>query len=279
MPIKIRTNEGQEPNTRAITLEELHQGRQRFLQHYSSCHGPYEGVTFSIEWDMLQEAVTAFQDLHAIEPENIAVRFFHSFHPGNQLTGDPGELYLHMQLLTMQATNITDFGRAVWQLVDEPSVWYTLKQDQFDAVEMEDALSMIPMYMHNFQYRATPHAQTYQVLADGPHEKYVKSLTYPWFTEIWAMYNENEQPPNARINFASVSYTGLDKGDTGVEWPHGLALYLTDEHGHDMLNNDQTMILFSYKGADMATQCPPKCGSYIVAPYAVMPDTITLKRK
>lgn len=258
MPIRI-SDSPDSPGTMAISLEQFEQGRQNFKDHYSLYQAAdpeqFGGQDFKILWSDLQTAVDDFASLYSIPLEEVALRFVHCYDPAPE-----NALYLRVQLCRLGTTGITSYEKDVFALHTSDSAWYQLKEMSMMHTGNQETTDAT--YMNNFVYNETQ-GSTPVLLADGM-STFVQALVFPWENEILAMYNQNGQPDDAKIHFASTSYVDSNyQGMSAVTWPHGMVMYLENEEG-PMLNNDTTaLVMFSYKGCDMATTCPPQCNSYV----------------
>lgn len=256
MPIRL-VHGSNDTNPMEVTLDDFEQAVKDFEDHYSLEEGSHEftGADYAVEYDDLEACITDFADEYDVNPEDIGVRFIHCFNPEDQV------LYMRMQLCTMQATDDVIDGHRVYSLNLEytAKAWFSVTEGTIAATE--DYNQEDESYRNSFYYK-TPDG-SYELLADGT--TFVNSLTYPWYYEIQAMYTQNGSPDDAKIHFASGSYLVEAEGE--IPWPHGLIMYLEDADGDIMMNDNDYISMFTYKGADFGTACPPHCNVYI-APTA-----------
>jgi hypothetical protein len=272
MPVRITTTDTQDPASFAVTLDEFNKGLTNFDNHYHLASGGEFVKDYTIQWGDLQSAVTEYLNTYPVAEENVAMCFTHCY---TQQTS----LYLQLLICEMQPTTITENGRQVWQILNNNhQLWYNLTPGNPDPGST--ALTpgnMTPSnpgalatdeYLHSFIYVEDSEADE-ELLADDGGLRFVRTITFPWKNEILEMYEDNTPyTGEALIHFACCSYTE-PAGDTDVTWPHGLVMYMQDDNT-TYLNNDSSIVTFSYKGADFGTMCPPKCGSYVVPPAAVL---------
>ncbi|MEZ5018486.1 MAG: hypothetical protein R2800_15605 [Flavipsychrobacter sp.] len=254
MPVKISPITGGN-SSEVITLNEYEQGRLHFDMHYfkSADALPFEGKDFNVLWDDLSNAVSQFTTMYAVPASDVALRFVHCFDIGTN------ELYLRLQICTMDPP-IMKLDHQFYPLNTTNEAWYEIRQGVFAPTPDKTLLGT--EYFDRFYYKA-PNSEVLERLADGGLEKYVRNLVLPWEIEIERMYLDNGSPVGAFINFGACSYTEVIPGTEAVLWPHGLVLYLSDSTGGKMLNNEDYISIFHYKGADFATQCPPICHGYL----------------
>lgn len=254
MPIKISPILGGN-SSEVITLDEYEQGRHHFDIHYfkSAEALPFEGKDFNVAWDDLSNAVNQFTSTYGVPASDVAFRFVHCFDISTN------ELYLRLQICTLNPP-IIKLDHQFFPLNTTNEAWYELRQGSFTPTANHTLMGA--EYFERFFYR-TPHTEVLEKLADGGTEKYVRNLVFPWQVEIEQMYIDNGCPEGAFLNFGACSYTETIPGTEAVKWPHGLVMYLSDAAGNKLLNNEDYIIIFHYKGADAGTQCPPVCHGYL----------------
>lgn len=255
MPVKISSIQSDDP--RVITFDEYQFGRDNFQMHYyKSPGGPeanvFAGQDFTVPWDDFYGAVYDFYTANSIDPEDVALRFVHCYDENNNC------LFLRLQICSLGTPYFNTEGYQVFPLVTTPCAWYELNDGTIASTG--DTTLKGSVYFENLYYKADPGTENYEKLADGVN-KYVENFVYPWASEVYAMYTDNEEPEDASIHFASCSYTDPPV-ESNVVWPHGNVLYLSTPT-HTYLNNDESMVLFSNKGCDMGSLCPPNCDVYI----------------
>lgn len=255
MPVKITTVDNS-TDPRVISLDAFKHGRANFSLHYfyTDTASEYTGDVIQIQWEALQNAVTNYMTVNSVPENQVALRFVHCFDLAQE------SLYMRLQICRMvPSTTPPPPGTSmVYDLISTGAKWYEIKQDSFAptvVTTMENT-----EYLNNFYYKEEPQAATMQVLSSGP-AKYVKNLTMPWASEVKLMYEENGSPINAWLNLASCSYMESPVY-SNVLWPHGLVLFLSDDTNDPYLDNDDSIVVFHNKGADMATVCPPTCNVY-----------------
>ena len=254
MPVKISSTQSDDP--RVISLDEYEFGRENFDMHYYKDPGAeqteFSGQDFKVPWDNFFSAVHDFYTTNSIDPENVALRFVHCFDElGNSL-------YLRMQICSFGTPYFNNEGYQVFPIEATPCAWYDLKESSITP--STDTTLKGQAYFDTMFYLVDPQGQDFENL-DSAVNKYVENFTYPWNSEVYQLYLDNGEPTGADIHFASCSYTATPQ-QANVVWPHGNVLYLS-EGTHVFLDNDDYMVIFSNKGADSGTLCPPDCGVYI----------------
>ncbi|WP_276132381.1 hypothetical protein [Polluticoccus soli] len=268
MPVRILKDESSDPASLAITKEKLEQGIRNFKKHYSLYPSGSQEFSsdFSIPWNYLEQAVNDYQgQFPSVPVSEIAIRFVHCYNTAT------ASLYLRMQICQMQATTITDYDNPVYQLLANGcESWYDVAENSIAATPSAACSFSDPVYLDSFEYTLEEGSTPQELSADGGFT-YVRTLTFPWEAEIYQMYQDNgaptDPPDNVRLHFCAASYTESEPGADAVLWPHGLVLYL-EVNDEKLLDNDSTVSMFSYKGCDMATLCPPRCNGYF-APVGV----------
>lgn len=199
-----------------------------------------------------------FATTNSISPSDIGIRLVHCYDSTNNV------LYLRMQICVLDATEITDHERNVYELNTNVSEWYELREGT--AVTTLDHNTYDSNYLNYFYYSSNPlpNSDPLDNLATDGGTTYVRNLVFPW-SQIAQMYANNSNPSGADIHFAACSYTEAVSGDTAVEWPHTLVLYLSTIGGALLDNTNNPGAIFENKGADGGTLCPPKCDVYIDA--------------
>lgn len=255
MPVQLSIEDQNSPQI--ITLEEYHLGRLHFDTHYfhTAAALPFGGQDFSVLWDDLNNAVNQFATNASVPLNTVALRFVHCYDVINN------HLYLRLQICTLEPVPITRAGHDFYPLNTSVCDWYEIKQGSF-MLTQNHLLEGVEYFEH-FYYEIPGSGGTMQKLADGGGDTYVRNLVFPWEAEILQMYNDNNNPENAYINFGACSYVESIPGTESVMWPHGLVMYLSDSSGHKMLDNENYISLFHNKGADYGTQCPPLCDGYL----------------
>lgn len=243
-----------------ITYDEYIAGRTNFDNHYFVLNSSSEQVTFYgqdfyFAWADLQNAVSNYCNMYSINQEDVAVRLVHCF---NSTTST---IYMRMQLCKM-VPGLTSteggLGTQEFLLVSDEEAWYEIGQSMIQLTgdhQLHDSV-----YLNDFYYSADLGSTPYVQLSTEP-DIFVRNFTYPWYTEILAMYEANDNPMNAMIHFAACSYV-VGPEASNVTYPHGNVLYLS-VNDVPLLNNDDYLVMFKNKGADNATLCPPKCNVYI----------------
>jgi len=265
MPVKI-DNSGS-PSNFSVSASEVYEGMQNFNEHYCPVTGPeYFGRDYTVLWHDFKQCIDAYKAAFPdVLEEDIAIRFVHSYDAGSQT------LYMRMVVCQMQITTATEYSSHVFQILNNNSqMWFSLMENSVQPVPLPEQNYFDTVYLTNFEYRANAAATNGQILAEDGGFRFVRTLTYPWKNEIWQLWHDNEEPDenNTWIHFASASYTAAEPGTSSVLWPHGLVMYL--QVGDEILLNDDNYVsLFRYKGADMGTACPPKCNSYVAPPLTL----------
>ncbi len=255
MPIRISSNDGGN-SSEVITREAYEQGRAHFNAHYFHAAEalPFGGQDFSVLWDDLSNAVNQFVATAQVPLSQVALRFVHCFNISNN------ELYLRLQICTMQPVPLPIAGHDFYPLDTSQQAWYKIQQDSFTTTPNHTMIGV--EYFQHFFYKE-PHTEVLERLADGGPNKYTRTLVFPWESEILQMYIDNGSLPGASIHFGACSYTQEAPLAETVKWPHGLVMYLSDASGKKLLNNEDYISIFHYKGADFGTQCPPYCDGYL----------------
>lgn len=253
MPVKIVGGYSDSP--KEITLNEYQAGRDNFDSHYfvreNDENKPFGGQDFYFAYSELQLAVDNFCIQNSKQPQDVAIRFVHCYNHEQDV------IYMRMQILTMTNPGAGGLPPNEQGLIPDPCAWYIIQQGSIQTTTICDLEDMV--YLQDFYYYAGLGGD-YQKLADGP-DTYVKNLTYPWYTEILAMYEANGSPLNAMIHFAACSYIESPM-QANVTFPHGNVLYLS-VNDVPLLDNDDWLVIFKYKGCDNASLCPPNCGVYV----------------
>lgn len=263
MPVRIKA-EPLDPAEFAISSDKLESGIENFKIHYHLLDGSPDFVSdFSTSWNDLYNAVQNYKGQFPEVPEaEIAMRFIHCYDPGTT------SLYLRLQICQMQLTTITEYDSDVWQLLNNHNqLWYQLKQGSITEVPASTMYDEV--YLDSFEYTLVAEGDSTEQLSEDGGFKFVRTLTFPWQSEIYQMYVDNgspsDPPDTVNIHYCACSYTEGEPGSSSVLWPHGLVMYL-EVNGEPMLDNENYISIFHYKGADLATMCPPKCGSYVTPP-------------
>jgi hypothetical protein len=254
MPVKISSIASDDP--RVISLDEYQFGRDNFRMHYYKAPdaeiSEFGGQDFTVPWSDFYQAVYDFYTSNNINPEDVALRFVHCYDQSGNC------LFLRMQICTLGTPYNNPQGYQVFPLETTPCAWYELRNGAI-TITTDTTLKGVE-YFDNMYYKADPGADEYQQLSDAVNT-YVENLSYPWYTEIYQMYVDNNEPANADIHFASCSYT-QPVMDPNVTWPHGSVMYLS-EGSHIYLDNEDYIVVFSNKGCDDGTPCPPNCNVYV----------------
>ncbi|RYD58295.1 MAG: hypothetical protein EOP56_05065 [Sphingobacteriales bacterium] len=251
MPVKISANPAGEPDKRAITQDEYDQGRTNFNEHYTSAQtGEVQGQIIPVSWAAFTNMINSYIATYPAEVNagNIAVSFIHCYDTLEEI------LYYRVKLSVLQPTE----DPSVFNLVG-PFMWQTIREHNIAPCVHQSSEDI--QYMNNILYLQGPEADVQQ-LSENPGI-FVRSMTLPWQNEILQMYVDNGSPMNATLNLASCTYLDGGTGEALVEWPHGIVLYLS-VGGTDLLNNEDYILPFNHKGADLSTVCPPICHEYIV---------------
>lgn len=254
MPVKIQS--ATDPtNPMVITQAEYNEGRINFKNHYflENCNTLFGGQDIVLPWDELNTAVNDF--MLNTDTEQPALRFVYCY------STDKLRMYLRLQLCKMEEVAAI---AGTYALLMKDSVWY--KIDDGQMVATPDHQLYDELYLDQFYYCDASECsnQTVQQLsADETESLYTRNITFPWFQEVVAMYEGNGSPEDAYICFGACSYVNGSDGNAPVEFPHGLVLYLRNSNGEAMLNNENELVIFSNKGCDMGTQCPPTCNVYV----------------
>lgn len=258
MPVRIRTGV-HTPTTdpRVIDLEEYNKGRDNFKAHYylAGCNSSFGGQDIEINWDDLNNAVNTFCTTYSINQNVVALRFVYCY--------DPATLVLLLRLQICSLNQPITQGTTVYPLVTTPSAWYQISQGSMIPTQntsLDDTTYLTNIYYCDYGVNCMPET-TSQLGSDGGTE-FARNVTYPWQNEIWQMYVDNGSPSGAKICFGACSYVKRSDGSTLTIWPHGLVLYLKN-NGTPCLNDEDYIVLFENKGADMGTLCPTECGVYI----------------
>jgi hypothetical protein len=264
MPVKI-DNSG-DPANFSVTATEVFQGIANFNIHYKErTDAEYSGRDYTVSWaDFSQCIATYMAQFPEVPEEKIAVRFVHCYHTATNT------LYMRMLLCEMELTTITEYDCSVFQLLDNNyQLWFDVEENNITLCPEHTFQDEI--YLNSFEYKATAVAEETEVLAEDGGFRFVRTLTYPWKEEIWRLWADNgaPAPSDTLLHFAAASYTEADGGDASVVWPHGLVMYL-EVNGEVLLNDNNYVSLFHYKGADLGTMCPPKCNSYVTPPAGYM---------
>lgn len=110
--------------------------------------------------------------------------------------------------------------------------------------------------------------------------EYVNSVMFPWKQELVKLHDDNEldDAEDVFIKFSSATAdfgpvqpppAGFDTRETLVAWPNGLLIYM-NKAGADYLNNFQEATIFSNKGCNYGSMCPPRCNDYFWLEYLPM---------
>jgi hypothetical protein len=257
MPVRIVSVS--DPSTFAVTADEVQEGIDHFNEHYTvSSFSEYEGALYYVNWKQFRDCVRNYQlEFPSVEEENIAIRFVHAFSTVDNT------LYMRMQICEMLLTTITIHSSPTYEILDNGnSVWYDVKPDSITPTANTSTTD--EEYLEAFVYMPTGTTAVTESLAEDGGFRFVRVLSYPWKNEILQLYVDNDEPDEnqTQIYFASASYTESLPGSTNVQWPHGLVMYLAVAY-EPMLDNDNYVSMFHYKGADMGTACPPDCNVYI----------------
>lgn len=279
MPVRLTTTDTQDPAAFVITLDEFNQGMTNFDNHYHLSSGDEFVKDYTIKWQDIQNAVTDYMNNYpTVAQENIAMSFTHCY-------TEQTSLYLQLLICEMQPTTITENSRQVWQILSNGNQsWYNLIPGNPDpGSTVMTPGNMTPAnpgplttneYLQSFAYVEGPEADE-ETLADDGGFRFVRTITFPWKNEILAMHDDNgPYDGEVLIHFACASYTEAP-GDSDVLWPHGMVMYMQD--GQTVyLNNESSVVTFHYKGADLGTMCPPKCGAYVTPPAALLVKTVAV---
>jgi hypothetical protein len=262
MPVRI--DNSSDPASFTVSADKLTSGMANFRDHYFLVEGDEDFIAdFAIPWNDLQGAVDSYKLQFPAVPESaIAMRFVHCYDTNSTA------LYLRLLICQMELTTITEYNSEVYQLLNNSNqLWYQLQENS--VTPLANSSFDDPVYLSSFKYKLGPEAAEGETLSEDGGYKFVRTLTFPWEAEIQQMYEDNgspqDPPDTVLLKFASCSYTELEPGSSSVLWPHGLVLYL-NVNGTDLLDNQNSVAIFHYKGADMGTSCPPKCGSYVTPP-------------
>ncbi len=263
MPIKI-DNSGS-PASFSVTATEVYEGMANFNEHYTVVTGPeYSGRDYTVTWEQFSQCITDYKAQFPEVPDDaIAVRFIHCYEMGDTT------LYMRMLICQMELTTITEYSSQVYQLLDNNcQLWYEVKQSSITPCA--DQMLFNEQYLNSFMYKANSAADVGEILSEDGGFRFVRTLTYPWQNELLALYVDNGSPTptDTNLHFAAASYTEAEPGASSVLWPHGLVMYL-DVNGTVLLDDNNYVSLFHYKGADLGTTCPPRCGAYYTPPVVM----------
>ena len=262
MPVRIDNTS--DPASFTVSADKLQSGMVNFHSHYYLLGGNSDFIAdFSLNWNDFQAIVDNYKLQYPGVPESdIALRFIHSYDPNDNA------LFLKLQFCQMQLTTITEYNSQVYQLLSNNNeLWYVLREGA--AFPDNPGTLLDQVYLDSFEYKPVPTEALAEQLSQDGGLKFVRTLTFPWLSEIYQMYQDNgapqDPPDTVLLKFASCSYTELEPGSSSVLWPHGLVLYL-NVNGTDLLDNENSVAIFHYKGADLSAQCPPRCNMYATPP-------------
>jgi hypothetical protein len=241
-------------NPMAVSLDALNTATGNFTQRYfvNQCSCSFQGQVVSVPWSSFSNAVNNFITSTGVAADTVAIRFVYCYDAAANC------LYLRMQICTMQPSTVNK----TYFLVPNPSAWYSLNNGQVTATA--DSGLFDQPYLDNFYYCNSQicNPTTSQCLAtDVMGTLYARNIVFPWSIEILQMYLDNNSPQGASINFAAGSF---DHG-TGaqLQFPQGLIIYLRDNNGTILVDNNSYQADFTMKACDMGTICPINCGVYI----------------
>jgi hypothetical protein len=93
----------------------------------------------------------------------------------------------------------------------------------------------------------------------------VNSITFPWQSEILKLLTDNNLNNSSNDVLLKIVCCTMDfsafPDESDVRWPHGIAMYLT-QNGTEYLDNNNYAVIFKNKGADFGSMCPPRCDGY-----------------
>jgi hypothetical protein len=194
-------------------------------------------------------------------PESeIAIRFVHAYDIGTTT------LYMRMQICQMQLTSITEYASQIYEILDNGNcLWFNVNAQSI--TECANTMLVDEQYLQSFKYMPTGTEEVSETLSEDGGFRFVRTITYPWEAEIKQLYSDNGSPDEneTQLYFASASYTEGAPGSAAVLWPHGLVMYLAVNY-MPLLDNDNYVSIFHYKGADLGTICPPRCNAYYMPP-------------
>jgi len=223
------------PLTPQISLTQLTQGRNEFIQRYT-----VEGRTgfapdIKLSWPTLKDAVENKGGIANIQ--EIVLRLIHRL--------VDGMWFLTMECCQLDMSNgkIVLYGNR-FDLTNNGITPSSFKGD-FDEV-----------YFSN-------------VLCEGKPiniQTFVHNITFPWYQQIAEMHCQNELPDNDDtifIKFTSCSYDYSAHPDRSlVQWPH-IVLFLMNATDHgDYVDDADYTNMFTNRAGDMGTLCPPRGGNY-----------------
>lgn len=257
MPVRIVSVS--DPSTFAVTADEVQAGIDHFNEHYTvASFGTYEGAIYYVNWKQFRDCVRNYMtEFPSVAEENIAIRFVHAYEAASEV------LYMRMQICEMALTSITIHSSPTYEILDNGnSAWYDLKQESITSTTNTSTTDEV--YLESFIYMPTGTAAVSENLSEDGGFRFVRVMAYPWKNEVLQLYVDNGEPDEnqTQLYFASASYTESLPGTTNVQWPHGLVMYLAVNY-EPMLDNNNYVSMFHYKGADMGTMCPPNCAVYI----------------
>lgn len=267
MPVRITTSLG-ESDPRAISAAQLALGRVDFNQHYCKASLPtpqvlptpelvLEGQINKISWDSLFAAVEAYREEWDVAAEDVALRFVHCF------DDETGSLYHRLQLLKMGPPHYNLEGKKVRTLDATHCAWYAIKDLELSPTDDETLTDTL--YVNSIMYKTATAAASMQLIEQYPH-KFVHNLTFPWSSEIFLMYQENQSPEGADVNFAVYTHPMQNPLESHCEYPHGMVIYISVGE-YDYIDNNHYISVFHNRGADDATLCPPMCNVYVMPAF------------
>lgn len=267
MPVRITTALG-ESDPRAISADQLATGIEDFNKHYCQASLPtpmvlpapghvLAGQTNKVSWDAFFAAVEDYKDEFGISEDDIALRFVHCFDDMSS------SLYHRVQILEMGEPHLNEEGKWERQLIDTNSKWYKIKGQELTPTDEHTLTDQL--YVNSVMYKPAIAAAAMELIEQYPL-KFVHNLTFPWLSEIYTMYEENQSPDGADLNFAVYTHPMHIPEESDCEFPHGMVIYLS-VGTHNYIDNEHYVSVFHNRGADDATMCPPMCGKYILPAF------------
>lgn len=243
-------------NPMAVTLDSLNAATDNFAQHYfiNGCDSGFNGKDFGISWSIFSSNIQAFIDQHKLAANTVALVFEYNFDTQSNT------FFLQMLICTMTPSPLPN----TYTLLTSqpyPIQWYELRGGMMNPIMPPPAPYSLN-YLNNLFYCSLPVCDpgSSQPLSSNPG-LFPQSVVFPWLVEVQQMYSDNGQPANATINFASGCF---DQGQQApLQFPHDIILYLRDQNGNMLVDNQSYKLDFQMKAADMGTLCPSMCGVYV----------------
>jgi len=219
------------------------------LSYYAGAVGTSFVSHVSINWNLFKNNILT--GIAASDFERVAVRFIHRYQPSAM------RWFLCAEVLLLKPNKSYTTADGLYNVYEIDTVG-----NRYDINNGNMTVSTLPANEHHDQEYFTNVIDSNGALDPQVH---VKSIIIPWQRELLKMYQDNALDNTANdvlLKFVSCTMDCSDDLDQSyIAWPHGIAVYLTQQ-GTEHVDNNNYAVIFRNKAADFGSMCPPRCDAY-----------------